>query len=301
LTPIRLFPLGACQLGAPLAPLAVSNRVWLSSVQIGLGSISCYTMAECLQRIRFCRGEFDVPDRFRFYCNLPRAFDPVAQNARRVEDVDLVLLEPNSPIGTFFDAYALNRSTLLTGFINALAQLGSETSKATSAWFQRGLLGCNDESLREAAQALLPLIDDRFDDPATIRDLLLGARGRPQDLKAYVDSIAELRDMVGRPIGLVAYIHQYLPDGRPLPWPPDHLENTIQAAQRLGIPLFNPMVVVQEHGVASAMDEQRKLYRNEFCPVIGEALFDFCQAIVDEAQSGAREVPAKDLAIAAQA
>lgn len=272
---IRLLAIGACQLIAPLSPLLKARRVKPSHV------IGAYTIIEAHQRLRFMRGEFETPKELHRFCEITERLDPSSPMFQPIETADVNLLEPNSPYCTYFGSHALNRATLQRDFLNALAKVGPDAHRATSVWLHQGLLGCNEQRKREAAEFLVPLLDDRIEDVDLVRELLLGMYGRKQDYDEFVSSIAEIRDMVPSPMALVAYIHQYLPDGRPLPWPPEHLEYTIEAARRLNLPIFNPADIVAKFGVDKAMNEARTLYRDEFCPVIGDHLYAFVRDVID--------------------
>jgi hypothetical protein len=283
---LRVFPMGACQLQWPLWPLARSGRIIQTPHRAGISEISCYTTAEASQRILFCREEFELPKSLYYYCALLQEVDPTAGKLRSVEDADVALLEPNSPICTYFGPYALNRGKLLP-FLDVLSQSGADARRAANLWFTQGLLGCNKERVREGADFLIPLLPGRVEDVVLARELLLGMHGHRQDAEEYIASIAEIRDMLNLPLGLVAYIHRFLPDGRLLPWPPDHLENTLEAARRLGLPMFNPADTVLRHGVAKAINEHNT-YRAEFRTVIAEPLYEFCL------QTAGKATPAAD-------
>jgi len=226
------------------------------------------------------RGEFDTPKELHRFCEIKEWLNPDSPNFKPLASAELSVLEPNSPCCTYFGSYALNRATLIRDFLDALAKISAEAHRATSVWLLQGLLGANEQRKREAAEFLVPLLDDRIEDVDLVRELLLGMYGRKQDFDEFVSSIAEIRDMVPSPMALVVYIHQYLPDGRPLPWPPEHLENTLEAARKLDLPVFNPAEIVASFGVDNAMNEPRTLYREEFAPVVGERLYAFMSEVV---------------------
>src|SRR6185437_5026788 len=271
MTGTRVVPIGACQLDRALSSSEKDGRMNVRRW------IWCYTTVEALQQIRFFQGAIEIHERLYPYCGLPREFEYSAVHWSKINEADLVLVEPNSIICTYFESYALNRASF-HGFLDAF---GSEKRRETNDWLLHGVLGCNEDRRREAANRLLQLLPPDIEDREIVRELLVETRGRRQDFEEYVTSIAEIRDMVPSPMALVAYIHQYLPDGRPLPWPPEHLEYTIEAARRLDLPIFNPADIVAKFGVDKAMNEARTLYRDEFCPVIGDHLYAFVRDVID--------------------
>jgi hypothetical protein len=191
-----------------------------------------------------------------------------------VEDADLVLLEPNSPIDTLFAQYALNRAKLLPLF-HELATISDDAKKAGNVWFGEGLLGCNRNRIREAAEYLVPLLPGHVEDVELTADLLRGMYGHRRTGEQFIAGIGELKEMLNIPLGLVAYIHRFMPDGRPVPWPTDLLDMTYEASRRLNLPIFDPTAVVKTYGASRAVTKHGT-YFEEFRPVIGEQIFQFC-------------------------
>jgi hypothetical protein len=81
--------------------------------------------------------------------------------------------------------------------------------------------------------------------------------------------------LVPAPTGVVTYNHRYMPDGRPMQWPPDFVASVIAAATALGLPYTEPSDLVKQYGVEVALKPDFVHYRTEFEPVIGESLFRF--------------------------
>jgi hypothetical protein len=258
----------------PLWPLTRDGRVIQTTTRAGISEISCYSTAEASQRILFCREELELPKHLYYYCAYLKGTDPSGGKLRSVEDADLALLEPNSPICTYFGPYALNRGKLLP-ILEKLSEVSPEAKQAANSWWIQGLLGCNEHRLKEAADFLIPLLPERVEDVELVRELLLGMRGYRQDVEEFIAKIGEIRDMLTLPLGLVAYVHRILPNGRVLPWPPDLLENTLEAGRRLELPVFNPVDTILRYGPGRAMNEHNG-YTDEFRAVIAEPLHEFC-------------------------
>ena len=138
----------------------------------------------------------------------------------------------------------------------------------------------DDEVKRATALALIPSLEGIVEYPDVAAEILLGLRAIRQDYSAFLGSLSEFRREIDVPLAMVTSVYQYLPDGRPLAWPPNHLEMTRNGAHELQIPLFDAVTLVQQHGVSSAMTEELTVYRPEFHPVVGEALFSFLSEIV---------------------
>ncbi len=75
-------------------------------------------------------------------------------------------------------------------------------------------------------------------------------------------------------MAMVTYTYRYMPDGRPVTWPAGFREELLDAAAELELPVFEPWKLVQEHGVARALQDIGH-YTAGFDVIMGEALVDF--------------------------
>src|SRR5579859_2241083 len=92
---ISVLVFGACLLHGPLNPLhRMGGRFAYANYGPTPGT---YTFGEIFQAIGVLRGEREVPQELRSLCNMRPNFRPVARSAD-FSDVDVVLLEPSSPI-----------------------------------------------------------------------------------------------------------------------------------------------------------------------------------------------------------
>lgn len=283
--PLRILPYCGCQLGSALSPLANDGTLSISTDAIGIMKYATYTTSEMLQQIRFVRGEIEVPQFLRYYCYLPETLPAGAPEMRKIEEADIVLIEPNTTLDIFFGPYALHRSAILIAILNKLKDVNSDANAAINAWFYKGIWGRDRKVQREAATVLIPLLTGRVDNPALARQLLLECRGEEQDFDHYLRGMSELADIVHLPLGLVSFVYQFLPDGRPLGWPADFIENTFKAAQALNIPVFDSASLVLRHGISTALDSEQRLYRPEFTPVAGKAVLQFCHSVLEHGNS----------------
>src|SRR5688572_8042790 len=104
--PIKILPLGGCQLAAGITPLMESGRAILTTNLSGINA-AAYTMSEVLQRIRFARGDVEIPAHLRYFCNFSEDTKPGSASLKLLEQADVVLLEPNTTLDIFFGPYAL--------------------------------------------------------------------------------------------------------------------------------------------------------------------------------------------------
>ena len=275
----EIFDLGACLLSAPLGALTVAGLATRSWNQHSASSApSTYTLDEAIQLIRFMRGDFDIPPLFRELCCLDRNVDP-SPLKRCFESADVVLIEINSPVSIQYGRYSLCRAIVIEGLLGPLSKINRELWQATGTWYNQGLMADNSEVRAETAQRLARAVADDLPDADLARAVLVDARPRRRDLASLVEGLAELRDFFNIPLGVVTYTHQYMPDGRPMPWPSDFVEQTIAAAEQLSLPIFKPSEVVKSYGADRALMPDRVHYKPEFAAALGEPLLEFVKRI----------------------
>ena len=278
---LEIFSLGACLLSAPVAELITGNRAangWNRYSKHVTPAI--YTLDEALQLVRFMRGEFDIPPLFRELCRLDRRED--APSLRGCFDTaDAILVEINSPVAIRYSRYALCRSQLITLVLSHLKG-SDELARASNAWYHQGLMGENCDVREDMAQRLARAVSDSMPDPDLARAVLVDSRPYRRDVAGLVEGLAELRAAFKAPLGVVTYTHQYMPDGRPLPWPADFIEQTIAAARQLNLPVFHPSDFVRSFGAAKALMPDRVHYQPEFAAALAAPLWEFTTKLVGE-------------------
>ena len=276
---LEVFSLGACLLSAPITELISSERVrhgWNRCSRNVTPAI--YTLDEALQLIRFMRGEMEIPPLFRELCRLSPDEDGLALKPS-LETADAVLIEINSPVAIRYSRYALCRSQLISCNLSYFKRT-PDLARTSNAWYHQGLMAENAKVREETAQMLARAIPEDMPDPDLARAVLVDARPHRRDLDGLVEGLAELRDAFRGPLGVVTYTHQYMPDGRPLPWPTDFVDQTFAAAKRLDLPVFHPSDYVRAHGVAQALMPDRVHYQSEFSATLAEPLWEFTKKLV---------------------
>jgi hypothetical protein len=277
---MKILSFGGCQLAYGLTPLVANKKISMTTHAAGINS-STYTMSESIQRIRFVRGDVEVPEHLRYYCNLPTNCKAGSESLQLLEQADVVLLEPNTTFEMFLGPYALHRSQILTGFLNDVSDISEELRAAGSEWFNVGVFGQDRNTQLEAAAILIPALRGRVENEDVARKILLEAKAVEQSFGQYMDSVGEFCDMVDLPIGLVTFVHSFLPDGRPMGWPADFVENTLKIASDLELPTFDSAQMVNRYGVDVCLDDRRMLYRKEFWPVLANEILEFATQLLD--------------------
>ena len=284
--PTTVLPMGACLLHGPLNPIA-RERTRIAFPKYGTFP-GVYTFGEMFQALDILLGKRDVPAQIRPIANIQPNF--VARpSAIGFDEVDAVLVEPSSPVDLEYRGCYLNRNRLTHYVIAPIKGVSREANKAANQWLRSGLIGLNDQLRASAAEALLKHIPEDLPDKDFIVDVILQTRSRRADVLGGLRGISSI---VQKPMGIVLYVFQYLPDGRTLSWPEGYQEEILAAAKQLELKVFQPADVVRSFGLNEALRDDLRHYKPEFMPVVAEALCEFADSIA---------APASDRRIAAAA
>jgi len=271
--PTTVLAMGACLLHGPLNPLA-KERKRLAFPKYGVFP-GVYTFGEMFQALDILLGKRDVPAEIRPLANIQPSF--VARpSAIGFPEVDAVLIEPSSPVDIEYRGCFLNRNRLTHYVIAPIKGTSREAAKAASQWLRTGLIGIDEEVRAKAAEELVQHVPADLPDKDFIADVILETRSHKADVLAGFKGISSI---VKRPMGVIGYVFQYLPDGRALSWPEGFLEEIMAAAEELDLPVFQPADVVRSYGVKEALGDDLRHYREEFNPFIAEAIAQFCDSL----------------------
>lgn len=271
--PTTVLAMGACLLHGPLNPLA-RERKRIAFPRYGVFP-GVYTFGEMLQALDILLGKRDVPAEIRPLANIQPSF--VARpSAAGFDEVDAVLIEPSSPVDIVYRGCYLNRNRLTHYVVAPLKATGREGAKAASQWLRTGLIGTDDDVRAAAAEELIKHVPADLPNKDFIADVIIETRSSKADVLA---GFKEISSIVQRPMGVIAYVFQYLPDGRALSWPEGFMEEIMAAADELDLPVFQPADVVRSYGVKEALGEDLRHYKKEFNPFIAEAIAQFCDAL----------------------
>jgi len=280
---VSVLVFGACLLHGPLNPL---NRTATNFSYPDYGPLpGCYTFGEMFQAIDLLRGLKDVPQEYRPLCAMRPNFRPVGR-AAHFADVDVALIEPSSPVELEFRGCSLNRVALAHSVIHPITERYKDARKAAGAWLRIGLIGMNDEARIRSAAELVKFISDDMEHAELMRSVILETRSRRSDIP---NGFRRMQELLGRPMGVVVYVFQYLEDGRAISWPAGFHEEVLEAATELDLPMFQPAQFVRDYGLKNAMKDDLRHYSDEFSPVIGNELIKFSQEILDRSRAIAAE------------
>jgi hypothetical protein len=266
--PLNVFIFGGCQTHMPLRRHGVAARLpqkYQAVPQI-------HTFGEMVQVLDILRGRKHVPQEFLPLCRMLPNLGAVP-GAEDFADIDVALVEPSSPIELSFRGFAINRKGLLDHVLSPIRQEhGREANKIVGRWFRTGLVGLNAEVRAETEPKLLSYIQGGSAQAELHRAVIMETEAWRADTAAGFRQIRELIDL---PLGVVIYVFRYMPDGRPISWIPGFLEEVVEAAGKLALPMFNPGPCVASFGAEAALIPDSAHYTEAFLPVIGSALANF--------------------------
>jgi hypothetical protein len=278
---MEIFGLGACLLHGPLGA-AMRRGIASSSFSRIPGGVlpSAYSIDEAIQVVRFVGGDIAIPPELRPFCSIPLAMDPQAVPGGGLKSADVVILEINSQVRLTYRGLCLVRSEIMGRIFEPLRAMRPDIVDAVNKWYYRGLLSCEEPTRQAASEALASCVPNHWENAELLRSILRETRGFIRDVEGLEQGIAALLGLIeGAPVGIMTYTHQYTPDGRPMPWPPDFVEQQIVAATKLGLPYFQPSRVVEQVGMTQALQADRVHYRDEFQFVMGEVLAEFAHHV----------------------
>jgi len=278
--PIRVVPIASCSVTIPLIRLRKRNVV--ASVLPRMGFTQwplSFSPGSALQLSLVARGDLSIPHPISDVCygGAPSVAHPDA--ARVLSTADIVMLEVSSPIEFVYRGLFLNQNRLRVFLKKDLGHLGADTAKAVSKWIA-------------AAQKL-----DHVERKSLADDLVNGLRNSGYENEAVLDLIAEMqthragtfeisermrliRALMGLPVAVVLYNFRYMPDGRAIDWPTGFKADVQRAASNVGLPLYDPMSLVQQHTVPTAMIPDSGHYRSEFNEIVADDYLKFMSAVL---------------------
>ena len=278
---LKILPLGACLLHGPLGYAIRENRnISCTTSTMGTGTPALYSVGEALQAFKFFRGEIDIPQPYLPLVDIDAGFDPRSQEGHRFFDGDVAMFEPNMPVDIHADGVYFNRACIISRVLNPIKAVSEDAARTAYAWWTQGITVGNDAVTVELANKIIGFIPQEMPDKELAIDLLRKLRGIRHSRETLTQGIRQVRDEAGLPMVIVTYTHNYMPDGRAMPWPPDFVEDTIAAAKTLDLPIFHPADFVVREGVANALMKDRTHYQDHFSAMIGREMVKFGSAVL---------------------
>ena len=284
---VGLWPLGGCTIYDPAYELEKSGRAYVCARETGFDeSPYSHTIGEHLQQIDYLRGAFDIPTALRPFCNVdfnlrPGGFEAV------VRDLDAVIIEECSDVEIVFRGVVLNRNRLADAIVAPAIEAGRQGREnkplAASAysWYFEGLLKASARREEFAGEllALMPHGDERNE---LLREIICNAEPRRTGSAALVDGVHRIEAVLGKPAGVLTHTQNYRADGRPIGWPRTLHDEIMETCRANGIPFMHPCELVERHGAKVALKDDLSHWRDDFMPVVAEAIGNFVGEVVGQ-------------------
>lgn len=278
--PLNLLQFGGCLIHRPLRSIARANER-LSTENFG-HIRAIHTFGEMFQIIEVLRGQRVVPFEYMGLSRVTPDLVPV-KAADTFEGADLALVEPASSVELSFRGIAINRTGIMRHVFAPIEANDPKAAKIANKWLRVGLSGLNKTVRAETGERLLECIEGQSHEAELARAVVRETEATKSDIPG---GFRKMQELLGCPIGVVIYIFRYMPDGRPVSFPPGLREEVIASAEALALPTFEPTPLVQDYGVARALTHDSRHYSDAFLPIAGEALMGFVEDVWRRSQGG---------------
>lgn len=185
-------------------------------------------------------------------------------------------MEMSTPIEYLYEGFALNINRFEEVTLPALKESGVPP-KLVSRW-RSALLKNNEETRKELAAEIFVASNGFSEEQQWLRQFIATTISRRVSVERMISDLDQLRSRLNAPLFMVHHNFQYMPDGRPVSWPPDFKEQSLEVARRLGVKALDYAPFVQQHGVSRVMAEDNRHWNPAFYEEISEHLYQFVRA-----------------------
>ncbi len=257
---LRITPVGTCRIHSPLRRAILRYPVELDLAR-NYGFV--HTSSEALQMVRFLQGEKHFGTEALPYIVRNPADLPELQ-AQRWDGTDLALVEISSAksIRLGDDFVQINYLT------KEFADFFSNPQRARTYWSLAKLTdrGRLINFVREECEALGL--------PQARQDILLRLQPEQQAFKSIMADMDEIAERVGRDrILFVTHVNAVGPDDNVIPSRDRLIRWVTLAAEKLGLPVYDPTPAMQEFGQERAL-EKGGLDLTHYTPVFFDRIYD---------------------------
>ncbi|MGX5844171.1 hypothetical protein ACWGTI_25975 [Mesorhizobium sp. ArgA1] len=285
---IRTLPFGGCFLHNPINAVLRKEQQASIFTEMGLrGTPFSLSANTNHQLIDFITGKLNFPEWLKNLVYGEFVDPPSPEKAELVYSGDLALVGMSTPTELIFERALLNVNKVDEFIKEELSALSTE-KKLVSSW-RKALLESNEDARKVLSEELYNTVLKSGNVREHVPDVVRHTLSRTLDVDEMTKSVADLRDRLDMPMGIVLYNFMFMPDGRSVQWPAGFKGDCIEVARRLDIPAFDFAPFVAQEGVEKVLMDDRRHWNAPYYLPLGEILFDFCAGIVD--RSPKRKVP----------
>ena len=254
---------------------------------------SAFTPRALTQLIDFCTGDLEIPADIQRFCFIEPAQAPRGARALEIKQADMALVELVSPNEILFRGYALNPNYLIFEVARLRAR-DPALAESVRRCLGAGLWRRNERVRAKEARNLRENLAVECPEDQLLLAVTEEARGVLFGEDEIEQVFRDVQHRLDMPVALALHFAQYMPDGRPVSWPPGFVDTVRSVSRRLGWPAFDPAPLVAAHGVEQALElggaRQDLLihYQPAFESVMGEALCQFVRVTARDARQLAK-------------
>src|SRR5690606_37832958 len=258
MTALTIAPIGTCRIHTPLRDVVGRYPVKL---QLGRNYGFVHTVAEALQQARFMFGQTDIPTDVQRLIFRPSNGEQARRGTHK--PADLYMVELSSRKLLTIDGYPIQSNYLVRYFSEFFADRARTRqfwSMADTQWLaERRALLDQDPVFKSLST------DDRH--------LLAGIVKRDQTDEEIEQEMRQLVELLGNDkVVFVTHVNATTPDNVPIEQRAQLIAAVSAAAQRIGVPCYDPTPLMNKIGQADAM-ENGGLDLTHYTPVFAERLY----------------------------
>ncbi|MDT3382093.1 hypothetical protein RNI52_32505 [Labrys neptuniae] len=243
---MKVFVLGSCRLHRPMEEIAATGRC---SHYDGGSRAYLHSVGEAVQRLRWMRGECQIPDGMAPYVFSTERVPRLSANAQKEQaKADFLLVEVASEKELICDGIYLQLNYLHRHLLSPLGEGGK-------LWWKEML----QKRCISAETAKKVIASEQFAEAgfgeADAR-ILRNARCELADEDALRQGLIELKQLWGKPMAAVSHVGLPLQDGRVLQSRETFIARVKKIGAELGIPVFEPRGVIEAVGRTRALERQ---------------------------------------------
>jgi hypothetical protein len=278
---VRPIPFGGCNLHNPVLQASQDGRLDrryrdASARRNWLLTLSPRAM---IQAHEFLTGAKTIPaDLQRLYTGEEGFFEPAPNAPEILEECDVAIIEISTPYEFVYRDLILNVNRL-SEFFTEYCQATGTPQRGFEAW-RTALLKQQHDKAAELGAALEESLVEPEWDGIHLADLIGGIRCIELGVDETTDLVAQLRDRIGKPVGMVIHNFRFMPDGRAISWPTSFKRDSVEVAQRLGLPTLDLAPRVVEHGATLVVAEDGRHWNpGTGMALVGSWLAEFAESV----------------------
>ena len=277
---INIAPFGGCGLHNPISGLRrlnMAESVFGRPMGFQNSPFSLSANAN-LQLLDFVTGKLEIPGWIRRLTYADASHQPTPEQGKAVDNADIVIVEMSTPIEYIFEGHLLNINLFEEVMVQELAALEGH-KKLITKW-RSSLLKGKEDVRTETSEELYKLVPREGEHQENLAKFIRDTRSRILGPDEMTKAIAELRERMGKPLGLILHNFQFMPDGRSVSWPAEFKNDSAEVAKRLELPTLDFAEFVERNGVGRVMAADRRHWEPRFYPRIAEHIFDFAANVL---------------------